>query len=306
MNKSKFSDIFEEYLVYSEKRHKKQGFDTSTRNFRLHILPYFKDMNIQDITKKDISNWQTIILSKNFSNSFNSSLYYDFSSFIKYCVSNSYLEENIVLLVNKFPKRIVANEKKTYNIWQFRRFRRHLTDIVYKTFFNFMFFCGTRPSEAMGLRFCDIEGLHVFIRHSIRRRGKRELDTPKNQSSVRDFYISLLMWFRIQKLKKHYIKEYGNFDNTYYVFGGKKPLASSTIDRRKKEACKNANLYEITQHAFRHSCATYLIHNKRLSIDEVSGILGHSKVSTTVDIYLHKEKRKPNFLLNFLTLKIKF
>ena len=306
MDKSKISDICEDYFVYSEKRHKKQGFDTSTRNFKLHILPYFKDMYIQDLTKKDISDWQTIILSKNYSNSLNNSLYYEFSSFLNYCVSNSYIEENIVLLVNKFPKKIEIKEKNTFTIWQFRKFRRNLSEIVYKQFFNFMFFYGTRPSEAMGLRFCDIKGSQVFIRHSIQRRGKRELDTPKNQSSVRNFNISLLMLYRILKLKKYYTKEYGTFDNTYFVFGGKNPLSSSTIDRRIKKACEKANLHKITQHEFRHSCATYLIHNKRLAIDEVSGILGHNKVSTTVDTYLHKEKRKPNFLLNFLVHKINF
>lgn len=297
-----FSDIYRDYLVYAEKRHKKQGFATFKRNFELHILPYFKDRDLRYLTKIDIINWQTNILSKNFSNSFNNSLYYSFSSFIKYCVYNSYLEENIVLNVENFPKKIETKEGDVYSIWEFRKYRRYLSDFVYKQYFNFMFFYGTRPSEAMALKFKNFDGLIVNLKNNIHRRGNRDLDTPKNKSSVRSFKISLLMWIRIYKLKKIYIKLYGEFSNEYFVFGGPKPLSTSTIDRRNEEAAKMANIRKITPHQFRHSCATYRIH-KGEPIDEVSRLLGHSKVSTTVDIYLHKEKRKHNFLfpirLNF-------
>lgn len=60
-----------------------------------------------------------------------------------------------------------------------------------------MYFYGTRPSEAMTLKFSDIVGLKVHIRLNIHRRGKRELDTPKNRFSIRTIKISLLMYIRI-------------------------------------------------------------------------------------------------------------
>ena len=49
-------------------------------------------------------------------------------------------------------------------------------------------------------------------------------------------------------------------------------------------------LKEITVHEFRHSYATRMIH-KGIPIDIVSRALGHSKVSTTLDIYVHNEKK---------------
>ncbi len=286
-----FISIYEEYKTYAEKRHKKQGFNTHIRNFDNHILPYFKAVkDIVKIEKKDIINWQNEILGKNFSNKFNDNLYYTFSSFMNFCVDYDYLEENLVLKVEKFKHKIERKEKKVYNLSQFRHFRHYLDSYILKQFFNFMFFYGTRPSEAMALRFCDIDKNLVSINHSIHRRGKRELDTPKNQSSLRKFYISYLMLHRLKKLKKMYIKKYGYFKSDYFVFGGTKPLASSTIDRHKKKACEKANLYEITQHEFRHSYATRLIH-KKVPIDYVSRSMGHSRVSMTLDTYVHQEKR---------------
>lgn len=300
-NKYDFCDILEDYLLYAVHRHKKQGFETLSRNLKLHILPYFKNKDIRELTKSDIMNWQTEILNKNYKNNFNRTLYNTFNIFMKYCVNKGYITENIVSSVDKFPKKIEEKKYDVYTLWEFRKFRHHLTDFVIKQYFNFMYFYGTRPSEAMALKFSDIDGLYCNIIHSIQRRGKREIDTPKNQSSIRSIKISILMWFRMYRLKKYYTKKYNYFNRDFFIFGGKKPLSTSTIDRHKSKACKKAKMRPITQHQFRHSCATRLIH-KHMPIDIVSRKLGHSKVSTTVDIYLHEEKRMhkhSSFRINF-------
>ena len=65
------------------------------------------------------------------------------------------------------------------------------------------------------------------------------------------------MQYRIKKLKKFYLKKYGTFKSDYFVFGGQKPLSTSTIDRNKKIACEKAHMQEITQHEFQHIDATH-------------------------------------------------
>ena len=105
------------------------------------------------------------------------------------------------------------------------------------------------------------------------------------------------MLFRIYLLKKFYFKKFGVFSNDYFIFGGLKPLSPTTIDRYKEIAFKKANLPSITQHEFRHSYATRKIH-KKVPIDFVSRSMGHSNVSTTLDIYLHQEKNTINVFSN--------
>lgn len=291
MNEQKrFLDVYKEFLVYSKKRHKKQGFDKLIRDFNLHILPYFKDYNICNLCESDIIEWETKILELNYSNSFNNSLYYNFSKFINYCIIYKYLQYNVIIKAGKFPKKVEVKEHNVYNLFEFYWFRFHLKEYVYKQYYNFMYFYGPRPSETMALRFCDLKGSNIKIIHSIHRRGNRDLDTPKNQSSIRSFKISLITRFRIWKLKRLYIKIYGTFDNEFFIFGGAKPLSTTTADRIKRKACQKAHMREITQHEFRHSYATRMIH-KKVPIDYVSRSMGHSRVSTTVDIYLHQEKR---------------
>ena len=85
------------------------------------------------------------------------------------------------------------------------------------------------------------------------------------------------------------------------------PLSPTTINRRKIEACNKANLRPITLHQFRHSHATMLVSNG-IMINEVSRRLGHSKVSTTLDIYTHsdlsQEKRVVSTLCSIRLFKI--
>lgn len=281
-----FDEVYKEYLEYASKRHKKQGFDTITKNFKLHILPYFKGKIINKLTKFDIISWQNIIYDKNFSNNFNRNLYYEFSAFMNYCVLYEYIKDNIVLQVDNFKKKFEVKKRKTYNLLQYFRFDFFMNDFVIKQYFHFMYFYGTRPSEAMALRFLDLDNFTLHIVHSIHRKGKRELDTPKNQSSVRDIKITIFMLFRIWLLKRYYKKIFGHCCNDYFIFGGKKPLSPTTIDRRKKEACDKAKLFCITQHEFRHSYATHKIRIGK-PINEVSKSMGHSTVSMTVDVYLH-------------------
>lgn len=292
-----FEKAYNEYLIYASKRHKKQSFDTIRQDFNKHILPYFSDKYVKEITKLDIIDWQNKILDLNYSNNFNSKLYSIFNNFIKYCICYSYIDKNIISQVGPFKKKIEIKKHTTYTINQFRKFRLYLNNFVIKQFFNFMYFYGTRPSEAMALRFSDLKYNYIYIRHSIHRKGKRKIDTPKNQSSIRIIKINLLMLFRIYLLKNFYIRKYGSFSIDYFIFGGKKPLAPTTIDRYKKHAYTKANLPSITEHEFRHSYATRRIH-KNVPIDIVSCSMGHSKISTTLDIYLHQEKNTTSVFLN--------
>ena len=280
-----FKQVYDEYIVYIFGRLKKQGYETIIKNFNLHILPFFKDKDIKKISKVDIINWQNYILKFNYSNNFNRNLFYELSAFFRYCVFCDYVKENVVLQVPKFKKKIENKKHNVYTLNEFLKFRRNLDNYVIKQYFNFMYFYGTRPSEAMALRFSDLDNNLVHINHSIQRKGNRDLDTPKNQSSLRTIKINLLTIYRFKILKRMYIKKYG-YSIDYFIFGGIKPLSPTTIDRYKLNACNKANLNPITQHEFRHSYATRMIH-KKTPIDKVSKSMGHSTVSMTVDVYLH-------------------
>ena len=283
-----FEEAYKEFGIYASKRHKKQSFDTYTYKFELRILPFFKKYNIEDITSKDILEWENYILSFNFSNNYNSSLYYILSSFFEFCSFNYSFDKTIIMKVGNFRKKFEKDKRDFYNLKEFNLFIRNIDNIIYKQFFNLMFFTGTRPGEAMALKFSDLKDDYLFITKTISEHGKREIDLPKTNSSIRKIKIDNVLKSDLLSLRKYYVSVYNKSNYDYFIFGGVKPLAPTTINRYKLKACQKANLRPITLHQFRHSHATLLLHNG-IVINEISRRLGHSKPSTTLDIYLHTD-----------------
>lgn len=287
-----FQKVYKEYLEYAIKRHKKQGYETIAKDFRARICPYFKDILV---TKESVKNWYDCILNEHFSNKYNNKLYCTFCSFLNYSVEKGYLEFNYLHDLGNFPKHYEEKKTDFYTFKEFKQFIKGFTreELVYKEYFSFLFFTGCRPSEAMALKFSDLRGNYVSINKTILRHGKREFDTPKTRSSVRDILLDKNTLKRIKFLKSYYEKKYEKRGD-YFIFGGEKPLSPTSIDRYKKNACNRVNIRPITTHQFRHSHATLLLH-KGMLVNEVSRRLGHSSVNITLEVYTHtnyeQEKR---------------
>lgn len=294
-----FEQAYEEFKIYASKRHKKQGFVTLQSDFKSKIIPYFSNCYIEDITTKDVIGWQNYIYDFNLKNSYMSKLYIEFSGFMKYCCDFLGLKSNPVKEVGNFKKKFEEKKVDFYTLEEFKHFIKYVDNNVYKQFFCLMFFTGTRPGEAMALKFSDLNNGYISINKNLTTKGGRNLDTPKNQSSIRQVKIDNVLNRDLLKLKKHYCDLYCDVDYDYYIFGGKKPLAPTTINRYKKNACVKGNIRPITLHQFRHSHATLLLQNG-MYINEVSRRLGHSKTSTTLDIYTHTDLRQEKRVYNTL------
>lgn len=297
-----FNEVYENYINYVRNRHKKQGFYNIIHDFECRVLPYFKSYDIYEISKSDLIKWQDTILSFNFTNSYNKRLYYVFNSFLDYCCNFYNLEKNLLREIGPFPKKIENKKSDYYTLREFEKFINCVDNNIYKQFFNLMFFTGTRPGEAMALKFSDLNGNYLNINKSIQRKGSRELDTPKNQFSIRKILITNTLKKELLKLKDYYIKNYGDICYDYFVFGGIKPLSPTSIDRIKKSASDKANLRCITQHQFRHSYATNLINNG-ISINTVSKLLGHSNIEVTARVYVHNNLEYEKRALRILSFQ---
>lgn len=295
-----FEEAYKEFLELGTIHLKKQSIDSLTYNFNSHILTFFKDSKLCELTKKDFSNWKNQIYELNFTNSYNNTLFVQFNNFLNYCVDNDYLSCNYLRLLGNFVRKVENKKTDFYTLKEFNIFIKGFDDNIYKQYFNLLFYTGLRPSEAMALKLSDLKGNYLSINKSIQRKGNRLLDTPKNQSSIRIIKIDNKLKRDILKL----VKSYKLNDSDLFIFGGLKPLSPTTIDRYKLSACKKMNIRPITQHQFRHSHATLLL-NSNIPITEISRRLGHSKVSTTLDIYTHSnllQEKRVIATLNFLRI----
>ena len=115
--------------------------------------------------------------------------------------------------------------------------------------------------------------------------GYYVIKEPKNPHSIRDVTIndSLYKYLLYIKMKKMRLKD---FDDSWFMFGGRNPLPRTSIERIKNKAISQAKVKKIRIHDFRHSHASNLI-GEGMDIVAVSKRLGHSNVSITLQAYTH-------------------
>ena len=280
----KFEEVYIEYLKYIEYRQKNQSQRTLKERFEKKILPFFKDYNIYDIKESDYLKWQNDIEFYNYSNNYKSNLHYLMTKYFDFLIKYYDVQKNVPRNVGNFKLKNEAKKYKIYSYKEFRRFIKYVDNNIYKQFFNFMFFTGTRPGETFALQFKDIQNDYISINKTLTSHNGREFDLPKSYNSVRMIKLDKKLKNDILDLKKQYV----DCNDDYFIFGGPKPLAPTTINRYKVKACQKANLRPITLHQFRHSHATLLVNNNVL-INEVSRRLGHSNVAITLNTYVHTD-----------------
>lgn len=297
-----FEQAYSQYLKYIELKQKLQSIRSLKGKFEKHILPYFKNYNIFDIKENDYIEFQLFIDSKDYSYNMKRNIHFILSGFLNYCIKYYGIKNNVCSIVGCFKKKnIKPKEEDFYTYKEFKQFIKYVDENVYKQFFITMFFTGTRPGEAMALKFSDLYKYYIDINKTIDEHGNRDISSPKTSSSYRQVTIDRKLYKDLLKLKNYYQNKYNDYSYDFFIFGGKKPLSPTTINRRKEKACKLANIRKIKLHGFRHSHATLLL-NKGIVIHEISKRLGHSNVSITLNIYTHTSKIQEKRVIKTLNL----
>lgn len=297
-------EIFEEYSKYIEMKLKYQTVRSIKSRFKTYILPYFENTKIVDIKPKDYLKWQKMIFDKDFSFSHKKTLHYTFSELYSYLDTFYDYRNNVAKKVGALSNYEIPKEMNYWTIEEYKKFINNFSseDWIYKFFFEFLFYTGARLGEVNALTFSDIENDIVFINKTISKdtiNGKRQITTPKTKTSIRKIRIDSILVNEINELKEYYNQTYSDFNESFYIFGGKSPLSPTTITRKKDLYVKKAKVKKIRIHDFRHSHATLLLKNN-IPIEEISKRLGHENLNTTLNTYIHLiplyEKRVVNTL----------
>lgn len=305
-NNLTFNQTFNEYLKYSELKLKPQTLLGIERSFKKHILPFIGNKSIYNFNSNNYFEWQNYIKNLGLSDSFNKNIQIMFKRFYDY-LEQFYDLKNIPKKYGFF-KTFTPSNKQSLNVWsinEYRKFIKHVDNKIYHALFNLLFFTGVRKGEALALRFNDIDKNYIYINKTITKElfNNEHLETsPKTKKSIRKIRIDRFLKRELFKLRKYYIKCFDNYNDNFYIFGGNKPIAQTTLKRKKDYYCKIANVKQIRIHDFRHSHATILYH-KKINIKTIQERLGHADESTTVNKYVHlntKDEKKVLLTLNFL------
>lgn len=163
-------------------------------------------------------------------------------------------------------------------------------------------FYGLRRSEVVGLKWncIDFERKTITIRHTVSQTtidGKYQLvqkNRTKTKSSLRTLplvppYEAMLLEMREEQAhnRELYGKSYHTeFSDYIYVDAMGELVKPGFITQHFRFMCDKNGLKHLRFHDLRHSCATLLYEND-VDMKAIQEWLGHSNISTTMNIYTH-------------------
>lgn len=191
----------------------------------------------------------------------------------------------------------LKKEMDFYEPEEFFKFISVVDDLRYKCFFELLYYCGLRRSEARGLQWKHIDFKNKLLTVS------QQVLNPSNSNASTEWYISstkteasnrtipvpTTLLNDLSELKKTNEK-FSKFKQTWFVLGDDVPMATGRMYFYRDKYAEKAGIRRIRLHDFRHSCASALI-SGAAPITAVSNFLGHSETTETLETYTHMFKK---------------
>lgn len=313
-----FGDVVDEWVEYKRRELKEPTFRQLEIIVRLHIKPGFERKRIMKIRRVDIKNWIQVYVDKVDKNgkpkySFGSCLKYlsVMKSIFHYAVHElDILEKNPADRLKVPVKDSTAPKKKVKyftltelnTLLDFMKSYKHQRFEGYPLYYMLMYFLsqtGLRISEALALRWTDINGNLLTIERQTSRddNNNLKLTTLKNTSSYRTIGLESDLLKELKKFKviqNEMILKNETFHRSddgiiFQNYLGNYLTPSTTRDSIKNY-CINAGVEYKGTHVFRHTHAVLLLESGA-SLLFVSKRLGHKTIKTTADTYLDITKK---------------
>lgn len=310
--KHKFSELYEMWLENYKNTVKVSTLSNTKLFFRLHILPELGNLYIEKITtfkcQKIVNKWfkelpKTYKVYTNLA-----------SNIFKFAVNNDLIAKNPMKSVIK-PKLQVEKKpftnfysKNELNI--FLKEAKECKGLKVYMLFRLLACTGMRRGEALALKWSDIDFSNQTIKINktvtTAEHAALIIGTPKTKASYRTIAIDrqtikYLSGWRKEQRKQLFQLGFNALSDDQLIFsnGDNTLIRQATVRKWDQSISKHAGLKYITVHGFRHTHAS-LLFEAGTPMQDVKERLGHSSITTTMNIYTHvtksaKKKTADNF-----------
>ena len=286
---TKFSKIVALWKEDKKQYVKRSTFAAYTLLIENHILPTFGEMAL--VEEQDVQTFVFRKLNEGLSLKTIKDILIVLKMILRFGAKNQMTEYRQIDI--KFP---TERDKHSIDILN-RSHQKQIMEYIrlHFTFKNLgIYIClsaGMRIGEICALTWddLDVENGIIHVRKTIQRiyvieehRKYTEviLDTPKTKNSIREIPMTKNLLKMIRPIKKIVN---GNF---YVLTNEPKPTEPRTYRNYYKQFMQSLGLPLIKFHGLRHSFATRCIESK-CDYKTVSVLLGHSNISTTLNLYVH-------------------
>ena len=246
-----------------------------------HVLPYFENKQMNEISPSDIIQWQNAIRAKGYSQTYLRMVQNQITALFTHASNIYNLNNNPCKKVKKMGK----SDADKLNFWTKDEYDCFINGIdresKYYVIFEILFWTGCREGEALALTASDIDTVSRRIsitKTYFRHKGKDEITEPKTRESVRTVIIPE---FLVEELKEYMASMY-KLPADERIFA----VVPEAVQHVMKRHADKAGVKYIRVHDLRHSSCAYLIH---LGVQPmiIKERLGHKDIRITLNTYGH-------------------
>ncbi|MBR1763054.1 MAG: site-specific integrase [Eubacterium sp.] len=255
-----FQSLYDLYIADQENRIRVGTQNKKINIFQTHILPYFKDKKISEITPGDIRNWQNTMLNlinnrtgKPYSETYLRIINSELTAILNYAVAYHGLQINPASKVKPMGKKN-ADEMSFWTLEQFNEVIQYEKKPSFHLCFMILYWCGLRVGEALALTpkkiLHDSKSLDIYETfHRIN--GEDMFGPPKTKNGVRK---TPMPDFVYDELIKYTESLYGLGENDRIFY-----FTRNALNQELNYISKAAEMERIRVHDLRHSHVALLI-----------------------------------------------
>ena len=272
----------DEYMMFSIREQTWKSYESV---IRLHIIPNLGNKTVASLTTSIVQKFYNKLLSEGKSGSLVRDTHLILHQAMDVAVKENFIAKNPTN-GTKIPK-VEYKPKNILNETQLKMFMDAIKrDELWYDFFYTEITTGLRRGELCGLKWCDFNEttgqLNVVRTVTTRKGGGFIAGETKTEKGTRTIYLPpstvKLLSERKTKVSSEWV-----FPNFY---DNAKPINPATAYSRLKTILKKAGLPSIRFHDLRHTFATHAL-SSGVDARTLSGILGHTNASFTLDTYTH-------------------
>lgn len=182
-----FQALYDLYIEDISHRLRENSVDGKKNVFKNRILPYFKDKPINQITSKDIRDWQNVQIAAGYSDAYLDRIQNMLTTIFNYAVDYYNLPVNPCTKAGHMGKR--TKSMKFWTLEQFNEIMQYVIDPSARTALLLLFYSGMRFGEMLALTYSDFDFKDntISITKSLQHRAKAGdlVSPPKTDNGIR-------------------------------------------------------------------------------------------------------------------------
>jgi integrase len=245
-----------------------------------HLIPFFGEIPLNEITPAHVRKWQAGIMSKGYAPTYLKTINNQLTAVLNYAVKFYGLPSNPCHIAGSMGKKH-AGDMKFWTTVDFEKFLACVEKVPDRTGFLLLFWTGMRIGELLALTEADfdIERGCVSISKTFQVvEGEAIVSEPKTPKSKRTVPLPASVVLAV----KAYLPRLYSYEVNDRLF----PYSKNYFHRAMRRGCDSSGVECIRLHDLRHSHASLLI-EMGVPILLVSERLGHEDIETTLRTYGH-------------------